>query len=46
MFEPDLVALASMNEVETCEKFLMDTLTHVEERKVSSCLDLALELQN
>ncbi|CAD6339766.1 unnamed protein product [Miscanthus lutarioriparius] len=33
MFEPDPVALASMNEVETCEKFLMDTLTRVEERK-------------
>ncbi|KAG0513521.1 hypothetical protein BDA96_10G110000 [Sorghum bicolor] len=33
MFEPDPVALASMHEVETCEKFLMDTLTRVEERK-------------
>ncbi|KAG2610740.1 hypothetical protein PVAP13_4KG215200 [Panicum virgatum] len=33
MFEPDLVALASMNEVEATEKFLMETLTRVEERK-------------
>ncbi|XP_066372091.1 agamous-like MADS-box protein AGL66 isoform X2 [Miscanthus floridulus] len=33
MFQPDPVVLASMNEVETCEKFLMDTLTRVEERK-------------
>ena len=36
MFEPDLVALASMNEVEATEKFLMETLTRVEERKVSA----------
>lgn len=35
MFEPEPVALASMNEVETCEKLLMDTVTRVEERKVS-----------
>ncbi|KAF8723504.1 hypothetical protein HU200_021451 [Digitaria exilis] len=34
MFEPDPVALASMNEVEATEKFLMETLTRVEERKV------------
>ncbi|CAN6202034.1 unnamed protein product [Urochloa humidicola] len=33
MFEPDPVALASMNEVEAAEKFLMDTLTRVEKRK-------------
>ncbi|KAL6606912.1 hypothetical protein ACP70R_042565 [Stipagrostis hirtigluma subsp. patula] len=33
LFEPDPVALASMNEIEACEKFLMDTLTRVEERK-------------
>ncbi|KAG2605397.1 hypothetical protein PVAP13_4NG076800 [Panicum virgatum] len=33
MFEPDLVALASMNEVEATEKFLMETLARVEERK-------------
>ncbi|CAN6178722.1 unnamed protein product [Urochloa humidicola] len=33
MFEPDPVALASMNEVEAAEKFLMETLTRVEERK-------------
>lgn len=36
MFEPDPVALASMNEVEATEKFLMETFTRVEERKVSS----------
>ena len=36
MFEPDLVALASMNEVEATEKFLMETLARVEERKVSA----------
>ncbi|KAF8772608.1 hypothetical protein HU200_005569 [Digitaria exilis] len=34
MFEPDPVALASMNEVEATEKFLMETFTRVEERKV------------
>ncbi|AQK83291.1 Putative MADS-box transcription factor family protein [Zea mays] len=33
MFEPDLTTLMSMNDFETCEKFLMDTLTCVEERK-------------
>ncbi|CAN6214517.1 unnamed protein product [Urochloa humidicola] len=33
MFEPDPVALASMNEVEAAEKFLVETLTRVEERK-------------
>ncbi|CAL5051956.1 unnamed protein product [Urochloa decumbens] len=33
MFEPDPLALSSMNEVEAAEKFLMDTLTRVEERK-------------
>ncbi|CAL5037626.1 unnamed protein product [Urochloa decumbens] len=33
MFEPDPAALASMNEVEAAEKFLMDILTRVEERK-------------
>lgn len=40
MFEPDPVALASMNEVEATEKFLMETLTRVEERKVSDLTQL------
>lgn len=35
MFEPDPAVLVLTNEAETCEKFLMDTLTRVEERKVS-----------
>ncbi|KAL6861284.1 hypothetical protein ACP4OV_016984 [Aristida adscensionis] len=39
LFEPDPVALASMNEIEACEKFLMDTLTRVEERKKSLLCD-------
>ncbi|TKW20501.1 hypothetical protein SEVIR_4G092900v4 [Setaria viridis] len=33
MFEPDPLSLASMNEVEATEKFLMETLARVEERK-------------
>lgn len=33
MFEPDPAVLVLTNEAETCEKFLMDTLTRVEERK-------------
>ncbi|TVU12009.1 hypothetical protein EJB05_45624 [Eragrostis curvula] len=33
LFEPDTAALASMAEIEACEKFLMDTLARVEDRK-------------
>ncbi|XP_062234228.1 agamous-like MADS-box protein AGL66 [Phragmites australis] len=33
LFEPDPAALASMNEIEACEKFLEDTLARVEQRK-------------
>ncbi|WVZ81916.1 hypothetical protein U9M48_029242 [Paspalum notatum var. saurae] len=33
LFEPDPVELPSMNEVDACEKLLMETLTRVEERK-------------
>jgi hypothetical protein len=34
LFEPDAAALASASEIEACEKFLMDTLASVQERKV------------
>ncbi|AQL01015.1 Putative MADS-box transcription factor family protein [Zea mays] len=41
MFEPDPAVLVLTNEAETCEKFLMDTLTRVEERmKYLSCNQL------
>nr|ASZ79974.1 MADS63 [Bambusa multiplex] len=33
LFEPEPAGLASMDEIEACEKFLMDTLSRVEERK-------------
>lgn len=41
LFEPDTAALASMNEIDACEKFLMDTLARVEDRKVSFSLRAA-----
>lgn len=34
-FEPDPMLITSMPELETCEKFLMEALSRVDDRKVS-----------
>jgi MADS-box transcription enhancer factor 2B len=36
LFEPEPAAFGSTNEIDGCEKFLMDMLTRVVDRKVPS----------
>lgn len=37
MFEPDPAAFGTSSEVDGCEKYLMELLTRVVERKVHTC---------
>jgi hypothetical protein len=42
LFEPDAAALASATEIEACQKFLLDTLARVQDRKVLLILSPSL----
>jgi hypothetical protein len=44
LFEPDAAALASANEIEACEKFLMETLASVQDRKVGQLIGYCIYL--